>query len=179
LKAFDLGTFNNPSMTGPYVQAPARTIEVAIDFYGVPKKSFAQNKLNIDFLQWFTSPAAYGKFMQYSVNSPDGSLTGPPIIKNVQLPASLAARYSAIKFVGNTEKQGTSGVGARGFDDYQASVRSWVNLEQQYLSNKITTAQFAVAEQQNVQSNFESVLKFQKFADSDLLTPAKQPPTRQ
>ena len=179
LQAFSLGTFNNPSMTGQYVQAPARTIEVAIDFYGVPKKSFKQNKLNIDFLQWFTSPTAYGKFMQYSVNSPDGSLTGPPIIKNVQLPPSLAARYAAIKFVGNTEKQGTSGVGARGFDDYQPSVRSWVNLMQQYLSNKITTMQFATAEQQNVQSNFENVIKFQKLADSDLLTPAKQPPTRQ
>jgi raffinose/stachyose/melibiose transport system substrate-binding protein len=179
LQAFGLGTFNNPSMTGAYVQAPARTIEVAIDFYGVPKKSFAQNKLNIDFLQWFTSPAGYGKFMQYSVNSPDGSLTGPPIIKNVQLPSALAARYAAIKFVGNTEKQGTSGVGARGFDDYQVSVRAWVNLMQQYLANKITTQQFATAEQQNVQSNFEAVLKFQKLADSDLLTPSKQPPTRQ
>ncbi|HWE64632.1 MAG TPA: extracellular solute-binding protein, partial [Chloroflexota bacterium] len=61
LKPFTLGTFNNPSMTGPYVQAPARTIEVAIDFYGVPKKSFAQNKLNVDFLMWFTSPQGYGK----------------------------------------------------------------------------------------------------------------------
>jgi raffinose/stachyose/melibiose transport system substrate-binding protein len=179
LQAFSLGTFNNPSMTGQYVQAPARTIEVAIDFYGVPKKSFAQNKLNIDFLQWFTSPAVYGKFMQYNVNSPDGSLTGPPVIKNVQLPSVLAPRYAAIKFVGNTEKFGTSGSGARGFEDYQPSVRTWVNLEQQYLSNKITTQQFATAEQQNVQSNFENVLKFQKYADSDLLTPAKQPPTRQ
>jgi raffinose/stachyose/melibiose transport system substrate-binding protein len=47
LKPFTLGVFNNPSMTGPYVEAPARTISVAIDFYGVPKKSFAQNRLNV------------------------------------------------------------------------------------------------------------------------------------
>jgi len=61
LQAFDLGTFNNPSMSGSYVQAPARTISVAIDFYGFPKKSFAQNKLNIDFMQWFSSPQGYAK----------------------------------------------------------------------------------------------------------------------
>lgn len=179
LKSFGFGSFNNPSMIGPLVQAPARTIEVAIDFYGLAKKSFKQNKLNIDFLQWFTSPAGYGKFIQYNVDSPNGSLTGPPVVKNVQLPPALQQRYAAIKFVGNTEKAGTSGVGARGFDDYQPSVRSWVNLVQQYLSNKVTTQQFATAEQQNVQSNFENVVKFQKYADSDLLTPAKQPPTRQ
>jgi ABC-type glycerol-3-phosphate transport system substrate-binding protein len=178
LQAFSLGTFNNPSMTGPNVQAPARTIEVAIDFYGVPKKSFAQNKLNVDFLMWFTSPQGYSKFMQYNVNSPDGTLTGPPIVKNVQLPSSLAARYKSITFIGNTEKGGTSGVGARGFDDYQPSVRSWVNLMQEYLANKITTQQFAAQEQQNVQSNFEAVLKFEGYRDSDLLTPQKQPPTR-
>jgi len=179
LKPFTLSSFNNPSMTGPYVQAPARTIEVAIDFYGVPKKSFAQNKLNVDFLMWFTSPKGYGKFIDASVNSPDGSLTGPPIIRNVELPANLKERYAKLKFIGNTEKGGTSGVGARGFDDYQPSVRGWVSLVQQYFSNKLTTAQFAAAEQKNVQDNFENVLAFQKLKDSDLLTPAKKPPTRQ
>src|SRR5262249_31085977 len=71
LKPFTLSSFNNPSMTGAYVQASARTIEVAIDFYGVPKKSFAQNKLNVDFLMWFTSPIGYGKFIAAAVNSPD------------------------------------------------------------------------------------------------------------
>jgi len=179
LKPFTLSSFNNPSMTGPYVQAPARTIEVAIDFYGVPKKSFAQNKLNVDFLMWFTSPKGYGKFIDSSVNSPNGSLTGPPIIRNVELPANLKERYAKLKFIGNTEKVGTSGVGARGFDDYQPSVRQWVSLAQQYFSDKLTTAQFAAAEQKNVQDNFENVLAFQKLKDSDLLTPAKKPPTRQ
>jgi len=179
LQAFKIGTFNNPSMTGPYVQAPARTIEVAIDFYGVPKKSFAQNKLNVDFLMWFTSPKGYGKFIEASVNSPNGSLTGPPIIHNVVLPPSLQERYAKLKFIGNTEKGGTSGVGARGFDDYQPSVRLWVSLAQQYFANKITTAQFAAAEQKNIQDNFEAVLAFQKLQDSDLTTPAKKPPVRQ
>lgn len=179
LKPFKLGVFNNPSMTGPYVQAPARTISVAIDFYGVPKKSFAQNKLNVDFLMWYTSPKGYGQYIKASVASPNGSITGPPIVKNVELPASLRARFAAVKDIGNTEKAGTAGVGARGFDDYQPSVRTWVNLMQEYLSNKITTAQFAKAEQQNIQSNFENVLKFDKLTDGDLKTPAKQPPTRQ
>lgn len=178
-KAFPLGVFNNPSMTGRYVQAPARTIAVAIDFYGVPKKSFAQNKLNVDFLMYFTSPKGYGEYIKASVASPNGSITGPPIVKNVELPAYLKSRFNAVKQIGNTEKSGTAGVGARGFDDYQPSVRSWVDLMQEYLSNKITTAQFAKAEQQNIQSNFENVLKFDKLTDGDLRTPAKQPPTRQ
>jgi ABC-type glycerol-3-phosphate transport system substrate-binding protein len=179
LKPFTLSSFNNPSMTGTYVQASARTIEVAIDFYGVPKKSFAQNKLNVDFLMWFTSPIGYGKFIAAAVNSPDGSLVGPPIVHNVVLPPALQERYAKLKFVGNTEKCCTSGVGARGFDDYQPSVRLWVSLVQQYFANKLTTAQFAAAEQKNIQDNFENVLAFDKLIDSDLLTPAKKPPVRQ
>jgi ABC-type glycerol-3-phosphate transport system substrate-binding protein len=178
LKPFTLGVFNNPSMTGPYVEAPARTISVAIDFYGVPKKSFAQNRLNVDFLMWFTSPQGYGTYIKASVASPNGGIVGPPIVKNVELPASLRARFAAVKQIGNTEKSGTSGVGARGFDDYQPSVRTWVNLVQQYLSNRISTAQFARAEEQNIQSNWENVLKFEELRDSDLRTPWKQPPTR-
>lgn len=178
LKPFTLGVFNNPSMTGPYVEAPVRTISVAIDFYGVPKKSFAQNRLNVDFLMWFTSPQGYATYINASVASPNGRLIGPPIVKNVELPASLRARFAAIKQIGNTEKSGTSGVGARGLDDYQPSVRTWVNLVQQYFSNRISTAQFARAEEQNLQSNWENVLKFDGLRDSDLRTPWKQPPTR-
>ncbi len=179
LRPFGFGVFNNPSMTGPYVQAPARTISVAIDFFGVPKKSFAQNRLNVDFLEWYTSPQGYSAYVNASIASPNGSIVGPSIVKNVQLPSVLQARFAAVKQIGNTEKAGTSGVGARGFDDYQPSVRTWVNLAQQYLLNRISTRQFATAEQQNVQSNFENVLAFQKYADSDLLTPQKQPPVRQ
>ena len=107
-KKFPLGVFNNPSMTGEYVQAPARTISVAIGFYGAPKKSFAQNKLNVDFLQWYTSPKGYGKYIDFSVKSPKGNIIGPPIIKNVEFPASLKARYANIVQIGNTEKSGTA-----------------------------------------------------------------------
>ena len=126
----------------------------------------------------FTSPQGYGTYIKASVASPNGSLVGPPIVKNIALPASLQARFAAVKQIGNTEKSGTSGVGARGFDDYQPSVRTWVNLVQQYLSNRMSTAQFARAEEQNIQSNWENVLKFEGLRDSDLRTPWKQPPTR-
>ncbi len=177
-KKFPLGVFNNPSMTGEYVQAPARTISVAIGFYGAPKKSFAQNKLNVDFLQWYTSPKGYGKYIDFSVKSPKGNIIGPPIIKNVEFPASLKARYANIVQIGNTEKSGTGGAGARGLDDYQESVRTWVNLMQQYLSDKISTDEFASANQKNIQDNFEEVLKFQKLTPDDLKTPEKKPPTR-
>src|SRR5579885_2962544 len=178
LQPFTLGVFNNPSMTGPFVQAPVRTIAVAIDFYGVPKKSFAQNRLNVDFLMWFTSPQGYGTYIKASVASPNGSLIGLPVVKNVELPANLRAGFAAVKQIGNWLKGGTSGVGARGFDDYPPSVRTWVSLMQQYLSNRISTAQFATAEEQNLQSNWENVLKFEGLRDSDLRTPWKQPPTR-
>jgi len=53
-----------------------------------------------------------------------------------------------------------------------------LNLMQPYLSNRISTAQFARAEEQNIQSNWENVLKFAGLRDSDLRTPSKQPPTR-
>jgi hypothetical protein len=32
------------------------------------KKSFAQNRLNVDFLMWFTSPQGYGTYIKASVD---------------------------------------------------------------------------------------------------------------
>jgi raffinose/stachyose/melibiose transport system substrate-binding protein len=178
-KSFTLGTFDFPSMTGPYVQAPARTIEVPIDFYGVPNKSFTQNNLNVDFLMWFSSPAGYSIYMKDEISSPHGSLVGPPLVRNVKLPASVRDRFSQLKFIGNVQKPGAAGVGARGFDDFQPSVRDWSSLTQQYYANKLSTAQFAAAHQKDLSDNFSGVLSFFKLRASDLTTPAKQPPTRQ
>ncbi len=85
---FELGSFNNPTMEGPEVIAPARTIEVNIGFWSVPKKDQAQNNLEADFLMFTTSPEGYGLYLENRLdpNNPQGGVNGPPVIKNVSLP---------------------------------------------------------------------------------------------
>ncbi len=70
-------------------------------------------------------------------NNPNGGLTGPFIVKGVEMPPEMAAKFENLKPVGNTEKT-TAGSGfSRGIGDYQPMVREWVSLAQQYFTDKI------------------------------------------
>ncbi|MEZ4673181.1 MAG: hypothetical protein R2932_02920 [Caldilineaceae bacterium] len=103
---FEIGSFNNPSMEGEGVDAPARTIEVNIGFWGIPAKDQAQNDLEVDFLMFTTSPEGYGVYLanRLDANNPEGGVNGPTIVKSVQLPEEVAARFANLALIGNTEK---------------------------------------------------------------------------
>ncbi len=177
-KAFTLGSFYNPSAVGPYVQAPARAIEAAIDFFGVPNKGFAQNQLNVDFLMWLSSPQGFGRFIAAAVQTSDGSLFGPPIVKNAPLPVQLQARFAQLQLRGNYQKAGAQIPGSAFISGVPASEPDYVNRVQQWLSNKITTAQYAAGQERMLQTSFDALLKVNGYAESDLLTPRKAPPKR-
>jgi raffinose/stachyose/melibiose transport system substrate-binding protein len=131
---FNLGTFNNPSMEGPLVEAKARTIEVNIGFWGIPKKDQIQNDLEVDFLMFITSPAGYAIYLSNKLdpNNLQGGINGPPVVKNVVLPSPYKERFANVKLIGNTEKDLPGAYRSRGVNDYQPSVREWVDLAQQY-----------------------------------------------
>src|SRR5690606_33438301 len=102
---FELGTFNNPTMEGGEVDAPARTIEVNIGFWSIPRKDQAQNDLEVDFLMFMTSPEGAGIYLQNRLdpNNPNGGINGPLALNDVQLPDELAERFAGLRLIGNTE----------------------------------------------------------------------------
>jgi|GEM_PF-280396 len=181
VNVFQVGSFNNPTMEGPAVDAPARTIEVNIGFWGVPKKDQAQNDLEVDFLMYLTSPEGYGIYLQNKLdpNNAQGGINGPPVVKDVQLPPEYAEKFAQLKLIGNTEKDTAGTYRARGIADYQPSVREWVDLAQQYFTDKITLDEFLKQYQASVERLFPDILAFSKLTEDDLKTPEKKPASLQ
>jgi raffinose/stachyose/melibiose transport system substrate-binding protein len=174
---FELGSFNNPAMEGVEVDAPARTIEVNIGFWSVPKKDQAQNNLEVDFLMFATSPEGYGLYLENRLdpNNPQGGVNGPPVIKDVSLPPEYAERFAALKLIGNTEKDTAGTFRSRGVADYQPTVREWVDLAQQYFTDKISLDEFLDQYQASLMTNFDEILEHQRLTPADLEDPTKKP----
>jgi len=176
--AFEIGSFNNPTMEGPEVIAPARTIEVNIGFLSVPKKDQAQNDLEIDFLMFLTSPDGFGTYIENRLdpdNAGSTGVAGPPIVKDAELPADLAAKFAQLKLIGNTEKDTAGTYRARGIADYQPSVREWVDLAQQYFAGDLELQEFLDAYQQSIDQLFPEILEHMQLTEEDLANPDKKP----
>lgn len=174
---FELGTFNNPTMEGGEVDAPARTIEVNIGFWSIPRKDQAQNDLEVDFLMFMTSPEGAGIYLQNRLdpNNPNGGINGPLALNDVQLPDELAERFAGLRLIGNTEKDTAGTYRARGVADYQPTVREWVDLAHQYFLNEITLDEFLDAYQQSLMDNFDDILDHMNLTPADLEDPSKRP----
>jgi ABC-type glycerol-3-phosphate transport system substrate-binding protein len=174
---FDIGSFNNPSMEGPEVDGPARTIEVNIGFWGIPKKDQAQNDLEVDFLMYLTSPEGFGVYLQNKLdpNNPHGSIAGPPVVKNVEMPPEMAARFAGLRLIGNTEKDLPGSYRSRGVADYQPTVREWVDLAQQYFTGDLSLDDFLAKYEQSIMNNFDGILEHSNITQQDLEDPSKKP----
>ncbi|NOZ27796.1 MAG: carbohydrate ABC transporter substrate-binding protein [Chloroflexi bacterium] len=174
---FEIGSFNNPTMEGPEVDAPARTIEVNIGFWSVPKKDQQQNDLEVDFLMFVTSPEGYGIYLQNRLdpNNPHGGIAGPPVVKNVKLPPELEDRFANLRLIGNTEKDTAGTYRSRGVADYQPTVREWVDLAQQFFTDKITLDEFLDKYQASIDKHYDGILEHLRLTPEDLQDPSKKP----
>lgn len=176
-EVFELGTFNNPTMEGGEVDAPARTIEVNIGFWGIPKKDVAQNDLEVDFLMFVTSPEGAGLYLDNKLD-PDnlqGGVNGPLALNDVELPDDLATRFEGIRLIGNTEKDTAGTYRARGVADYQPTVREWVDLAHQYFLDEITLDEFLDQYHQSLLDNFDGILEHMNITPEDLEDPSRKP----
>ena len=164
-------------MEGAQVDAPARTIEVNIGFWSVPKKDQAQNDLEVDFLMYVTSPEGFGLYLKNRLdpNNPNGGIAGPPVVKGVELPPELEARFAGLRLIGNTEKDNAGSYRSRGVADFQPSVRDWVDLAQQYFSDEITLDEFLNRYEDSIMSHFNEILDHMNLTPDDLNDPSKKP----
>ena len=127
---------------------------------------------------YLTSPEGFGTYIENRLdpnNAGSGGLNGPPIVKNVELPADLADKFAQLKLIGNTEKTTAGTYRARGVADYQPSVREWVDLAQQYFSGEITQEEFLNSYQESIDRLFPEIIAHQQLTEADLETPEKKP----
>lgn len=179
---FEIGTFNNPSMEGELVDAPARTIEVNIGFWGVPKKDQKQNDLEMDFLMFVTSPQGYGIYLRNKLdpNNLNGGINGPPAVLSAVLPSPYKERFANVKLIGNTEKDTAGTYRSRGLNDYQPMVREWTDLAQRYFQGELETQDFLDKYQAAMDALFPEMLtEHARWKDGleALKSPEKKPET--
>jgi len=175
---FEIGSFNNPSMEGGEVDAPARTIEVNIGFWSIPKKDQAQNDLEVDFMMFATSPEGAGIYLENKLdidNAGSEGINGPLALSDVTLPDDLAQRFEGLRLIGNTEKDTAGTFRSRGVNDYQPSVRAWVDLAHQYFLDEITLEEFLAGYEQALEDNFSGILEHSNLTPEDLEDPSRKP----
>jgi ABC-type glycerol-3-phosphate transport system substrate-binding protein len=184
IEPFEFGTFDNPRMDVPEATCPwQRTIEWPVGFWSVPVKEAAQNDLEIDFMQYVTSPEGWGIYLENKLDpeNPGGSLTGPTIVKGAALPPEVAAKFENLKPIGNTEKA-TAGSGfSRGVGDYQPMVREWVNLAQQYFTDQIDLDTYIEQYDEMLRRDdlWQGLLEKSQLTEEDMQNPEKKPVAQQ
>jgi raffinose/stachyose/melibiose transport system substrate-binding protein len=176
---FDYGFFNMPSMEGPEVMAPARTIHIPIGFYSFVAKDAKQTELDMDFMMYLTSPEGYKVYLTAIQNSADAALAGAPALKDIVLPDEMAAAFANFDSIGNTEGfPSAANSVARGVWDHQPSVQDWVGLVQRYFGGQLTTEQYMKEYQGIVDKYLEPSMKEKKLELTDLEHPERRPPER-
>ncbi|MBS4197002.1 ABC transporter substrate-binding protein [Lederbergia citri] len=179
VEPFEYGFFNFPTIKDDLVLADARTIHIPIGFYGAVAKDAEQNALTVDFLQFWTSPEGYNIYLEAIQNSDSMSLTGPPALKDIQLPSDMEEAFAQFESIGNMEGlPNAANVLARGLSDYQPSVQDWVSLTQQYFAGKMSTKEYLEQYQKNIEKDFEGALKERNYELSDLEHVERKPPER-
>jgi len=180
VKPFPFATFDNPKMTAPEAKCPwQRTIEWPVGFWGMPVKNQKQNDLELDFMMFATSPEGYKIYVdnKMDANNANGGLTGPFIVKGVEMPPEMAAKFENLKPIGNTEKTTAGSAFSRGVADYQPMVREWVSLAQQYFTSKIDLDTYIAKYDEVLRKPdlWSGLLEQQKLTVDDLKSPEKKP----
>ena len=178
-KEFEFGTFSFPSMQGSCVQGKARANELTSGSLAIPVKSRKQNRVEIDFVMFWTSPEGMAIYLENKLdpNNLQGGIVGPPLIHGVELPPDIARYFENTNFIGNYEKPGAPGDAvARGFFKHKPSVREWATMMQMYFNDEITETEWTRKYQKYLDDNFDEIIKYLNITLEDLKSPESQPP---
>ena len=173
LTEFGLGTFAMPSMEGPGIEAPARTIEVATGFLSAVKKDPEHDEMVVDFLKFYTSSQGYSAFMDALIAN-KGVPDGLPLIKGIELEGELAEMFANIEYIGNCQK-GFCQALARGVGDNQEALRAWYTYSMDLLNGKITVDQWAEMHQANQLKYAPEVMEANNISMTDIENPQNEP----
>jgi ABC-type glycerol-3-phosphate transport system substrate-binding protein len=177
--SFEYGTFAFPTMEGKCVQGKARANELTAGYLALPKKDRKQNDLEVDFVMFWVSPEGMKIYLENKLDPKNlqGGVSGPPIIKGVELPGQWKDVFGKQPFIGNYEKPGApADKVARGFYFYEPTKREWAIMVQEFFSGKLSSKDFATKYQKLLEDNWDGLLKYLNMTKEDLDHPEKRPP---
>ncbi len=177
---FEYGVFNTPSMTGPNVQAPARSTEGTGGYLATPVKDAKQNAVEVDFLMFLSTPANYQLFVDAQIAAGGlGALPIDPILQKIKLPASETKKWQVLinlPMVGSVQgdTKYVSRIGRALWDD-QESARAWADILTKFLQGQMTVDAYVQGYQKLMQDALPRVNDRFKYTQADLDNPARRP----
>ncbi|MDF2922932.1 MAG: carbohydrate transporter substrate-binding protein [Paenibacillaceae bacterium] len=104
LKAFNWSTFENPSMTGKYVQGNVRSVESSTgEYVSIIDKNQEKTEMVMDFVMFWLSKPGYQAWIDGQKEIGSFMLGGPIMVNNVELPAEISKMFDGIQVLGNAE----------------------------------------------------------------------------
>ena len=170
---FGWGSFQDPSMTGPLIEAPAQSVESSSgEYLSAINKNQYQTNMDVNFLQFWLHKTGYQAWVNGEVKSGQFSPAGPLLVHGVKLPPAYAKLIKAVKFQGNAENGFTSDDNIGG--DPSLQTLGYLNLEKA-LTGAITPKAYAVNLQNLWTTHFNQILKYAGLTRQDLVDPARAP----
>ena len=174
VRKFTLGTFNMPSMEGPGIEAPARTIEAPSGFMGGVAKDKAHDDMVMDFVMYYSSKTGYDKYLSAALNA-GFAPSGPTLVNGVELPDEYAELFKDLKFIGNCQKAYNTFMSRGAPKDIQESLREWYNYSQEFLTGKTDVKEWGKKHKENVMKYLPQSMKASKVEPGDLDNPQNAP----
>lgn len=173
VKPFAWSTFENPTMQGPLVNSPVRSVESATgEYLSIVNKNQQQVNLALDFLMFWTSKPGYQPFNDTYARNPSYAPGGPLQVRDVQDPIKYQQLFSKVKQTGNAE---ASYNGDWLFWQGGNIQRDVQNLYMQALQGRMSPQNFGTALQKYVTDNFDAILQQYQLTKADIDNPARQP----
>ncbi len=151
---FNFGNFWFPPITeDPLVEGPFRGVGGGGMVLAVMQKNDLEHERNvIDFLQFLTSPEA-GKLLVEMTMDNEQALTGPLLIKGVDLPGDLGEKFDVFK------GHGYEKINYRGMRDEQESVQEWVVIAQEYMGGGLSLDEFLIRYNEIMHRSMERLIE--------------------
>lgn len=174
VQRFAIGTFNMPSMEGPGIVAPARTIEVPVGFIGAIRKDQAQSDLVVDFLMYYSSSEGFSRYMSAGLEA-GWSPAGPSLVHGVELPEEYAQMFEDLEFIGNVQKSYGAQLARGAPADVQESLREWYSYTQELLTGGIDSDTWARLNQENIMRYIDVSMQSSDVSMNDIENPQNTP----
>ncbi|MBO9607092.1 MAG: carbohydrate ABC transporter substrate-binding protein [Paenibacillaceae bacterium] len=173
LKPFAWGTFENPEMTGAGVQGPVRSVESSAGQYiGIIDKNQEQTNMVADFTMFWLSKAGYQAWIDGQEKAGILSLSGPLVIRGVNLPDDVKNIFKDVKMLGNAEIPMNNILMDGGVKDLETEMRS--NFKDA-LEGKMSAEEFGKKLQALYTNNFNQIITNAGLTPDNIDHPEKAP----
>jgi hypothetical protein len=122
---------------------------------------------------YYSSKEGYSLAMTAALGA-GGSVSGPPLVYGVELPADIQPMFANLSFIGNTDK-GCGNWVARGIGDVQEALRLFYDYSQSYLTGKTTIDQWLASHKAQNLRYMDQAMAANKISRNDLNNPQNAP----